>query len=395
MSTNKVHVDCYYKSLHKHHEELCGDKVEVRHNDEFYLMVLADGLGSGVKANILSTLTSTIISEMMIEGCSVEEVVETITATLPECKERKVAYSTFTILQVYYTGYARVVEFDNPSAIILRNHQEVKLEKTVKMYQQRNISEATFEVRPNDYIVFFSDGIIHAGLGTVLNLGWEHENVVEHLLAYYKEEDTANQVNDLLLCCVNDLYGGKCGDDSTVCVARIIPQTETRVMVGPPISPEDDEVVVDKLMKATGKKICCGGTTSNIVSRILNRVIDMDTLDSIVNDVPPIAKIQGLDLVSEGVLTLTKVNEHLKECVNDREYYENMMHSKQKDGASLMSKMLIKECTKIVFMVGRSDNPAHSQFAYSTISLSAKLRLIQSIQSSLHKLGKIVEIEHY
>lgn len=393
--SNAVHVDYYFKSLNKYKEELCGDKVEVRHNDQFFVMVLADGLGSGVKANILSTLTSTIISEMINEGATIEEVVDTITNTLPECKERHVAYSTFTILQVFYEGYCKLVEFDNPRAIILRNKEEVLLKRKEYQFQGRIIHESIFDVIADDFIVFFSDGIIHAGLGTVLNLGWEHEDVVKHMQTYYRLNDSAKDVNDLLLCCVNDLYGGKCGDDSTVCVAKIVKATESCVMVGPPSKMEDDQKVVSRLMSSSGKKICCGGTTSNIVAKYLHKTVEVDSLNSIVNDVPPIAFISGLDLVTEGVLTITKVNEHLKECIKSEKYCDNLLLQNQKDGASLLAKMLIKDCTKITFLVGLSDNPAHSQFAYSTISLSAKVRLIEKLKKNLEALGKIVVIEHY
>lgn len=395
MMTERVHVESSFKSLNKYGEELCGDKVECRQNENSFIMVLADGLGSGVKANILSTLTSTIISEMIRDGSTMSEVVETITATLPECQERHVAYATFTILQVYYDGHAKLVEFDNPAAIILRNGRELSLDREVYTLGNRTIKESNFEVLPEDVVVFFSDGIIHAGIGTVLNLGWDHKEVVQYLEQVCRPKDTARIVNHLLLTCVNDLYGGKPGDDSTVAVARILSATETIVMVGPPVSPQDDEAVVNRLLKATGKKICCGGTTSNIVSRITGNPIEMDMLESLVGDVPPIAYIKGIDLVTEGVLTLGKVNEHLKECVISEDYRENLIDGREKDGASLLCRMLLKESTRITFMVGCSDNPAHKAMAYSTISISAKIRLIENMANSLRALGKIVVIEHY
>ena len=391
----KVHVSGCFRSLNKYGEELCGDKVEIRQNQNSFIMVLADGLGSGVKANILSTLTSTIISEMIKDGAGMSEVVETITATLPECQERHVAYSTFTILQVYYDGHAKLVEFDNPPAIVLRNGHALQLERSVFTLGNRTIKECNFEVFPEDLIVFFSDGIIHAGIGTVLNLGWDHREVTDYLQKVVRPGDSERIVNHLLLTYVNDLYGQKPGDDSTVAVARVLQATDTRIMVGPPIHPEDDERLVRRLLQASGKRICCGGTTSNIVSRITGQPIEMDLLESLVGDVPPIAYIKGIDLVTEGVLTLGKANEHLKECVASEEYLQRLIEGHEKDGASLLCRMLLKDSTKITFMVGCSDNPAHKAMAYSTISISAKIRLIENMANSLRKLGKIVVIEHY
>ncbi len=395
MINSKVHVESFSKSLNKKNEELCGDKVSIKSNDSSFVMVLADGLGSGVKANILSTLTSTIISEMMVSGATIQDAVETIAATLPECQERGVAYSTFTVLQVFYEGYAILVEFDNPASIVLRNKKVLDLQPDITMIGKRKISQSTFQVQEEDQIVMFSDGIIHAGIGYSLNFGWDHSEVQDFLLEYTNEKDSAKEVTRILLANVNDLYDGKPGDDSTVACAKILKATEARVMVGPPENQSDDEKVVQRLLKATGKKICCGGTTSNIVSRVTGKEITMDNLISLVSDVPPMGYIEGIDLVTEGVLTLQKTNKYLDRCVENEAYQEELVTSKGRDGALCLTKMLLEECSEITFMVGRSDNPAHKAIAYSTISLNAKIQLIREMAENLKKLGKIVHIELY
>ena len=396
MKRNKeIFVETYFRSLNKVGEVLCGDKVEVRRNDDSFIVVLADGLGSGVKANILSTLTSTIISEMIYSGSSMEEVVETISATLPECAVRGVAYSTFTIVQVYDDGTCKLVEFDNPDTIVIRDNESLELTKEVYKLGNRTIKEVSFKVVPGDLIIFFSDGIIHAGLGEVLNLGWERPQVIDYLKRYIRPEDSAKEVNRLLLAQVNDLYGGEPQDDSTVAVLKVVKKTTSMVMVGPPVNVNDDAEVVRKLMNCDGKKIVCGGTTANIVARELSERVTMDTLVEIQGDVPPIAYIRGIDLVTEGVITLGKVDEYLSECLRSDKYKEELLNSKAKDGAVSMVKILLNECSEIVFMVGMSDNPAHKGIAYTTISLSGKLRLIDKIARSLVDLGKIVRIDNY
>lgn len=392
---NRVHVVSDYKSLNKNCEELCGDKVEIRRNDESFVMVLADGLGSGVKANILSTLTSTIIAEMVSSGASIQEAVETIAATLPECKERGVAYSTFTILQVFYNGCAYLVEFDNPATVLIRDAALFDPPRVVRMIGKRKIVESTFTVQENDAIVMFSDGIIHAGIGQTLNFGWDHAQVEQFLLTYTKGKDPAKEIARILLANVNNLYGGKPGDDSTVACAKIVAAKEARVMVGPPVNMADDEKVVQRLIEASGKKICCGGTTSTIVARLLGKEIQMENLVSLVSDVPPMAYIDGIDLVTEGVLTLQKVNKYLNLCVESQDYMEELLKSTGRDGALCLVKCFLEECSQVTFMVGRSDNPAHNAIAYSTISINAKIQLIREMAENLKKLGKIVSIELY
>lgn len=392
---DKIHVDAWNSSLNKKNEELCGDNVVSKINDESFIMVLADGLGSGVKANILSTLTSTIISEMIFEGASLSETVETVARTLPVCQERGVAYSTFTVIQVFYDGYVKLIEFDNPLAIFIRDGRIQKIERQEKIYSQKKIYEASFKVLPNDYITFFSDGIIHAGVGQTLNFGWQHEEVAKFLQDYTSNKDSAKEIVRILLANVNYLYDGKPGDDSTVACIKMLAAKETIVMVGPPSHKEDDEKVVSKLLSASGLKICCGGTTSTIVSRYLNKPIETDPLIDFTSDVPPKGYIEGIDLVTEGVLTLQKVNRYLGKCVEDNTFLENLLQSKQTDGATCLVQAFLASSTMITFMVGLSDNPAHEAIAYSTISLNAKIQLIKDMADKLRSLRKIVKIEMY
>lgn len=392
---NKIHIDAWNSSLNKKNEELCGDNVVSKINEDFFIMVLADGLGSGVKANILSTLTSTIISEMLFNGASLSEAVDTIAMTLPVCHERGVAYSTFTIIQVYYDGKVRIIEFDNPLAIVIRNNRLLKIDREAKIIGGKTIYDSSFEAIPNDYVVMFSDGIIHAGVGQTLNFGWQHEEVEDFLLNYTNSNDSAKEIVRILLANVNYLYDNQPGDDSTVACVKMLEAKETRVMVGPPSKKEDDNKVVEKLLGASGLKICCGGTTSTIVSRYLGRPILTDSIIDFDSDVPPKGFIEGIDLVTEGVLTLQKVNRILNKCVKSNEYLENILLSKQTDGATCLVQAFLKRSTMITFMVGLSDNPAHEAIAYSTISLNAKIQLIKDMAENLRVLKKIVKIEMY
>lgn len=392
MISEKVHIDSFWRSLNKNKEELCGDRVMEKHNEECYVMVLADGLGSGVKANILSTLTSTIISEMIFRGMPLQDAVETIAATLPTCRERGVAYSTFTIIQIFYDGRAYLAQFDNPTCVIIRHGELFHPEQETVIVSGRNVHVSRFIAQPYDYIITFSDGVLHAGVGMTLNFGWGQQEVEQFLLKETRPRDTAREISRILLANVNYLYGGEPGDDSTVAAVCIIPATETRIMVGPPSSKDRDEEVVKKLLSASGMKICCGGTTSEIVARVLGKEIRTDGMLSRAADVPPKGFIDGIDLVTEGVLTLQKVNRYLNRAKNDQMYLETLLISKEEDGASCLVRALLKS-SGIRFMVGLSDNPAHDAIAYSPISLNAKIALINELGENLQAVGKIVHID--
>ncbi len=391
----KIHVETYTASLNKKYEELCGDRVKIVRNEESCILVLADGLGSGVKANILATLTSEILATMISEGTTIEEAISTITSTLPVCKERGVAYSTFIIVQIYYDGRVYMAEYDSPDVILLRGSREVPIEREIHVHSDKKVREAHFMVEPNDRLIFFSDGIVHAGVGSILNFGWDKKEITQHLLTMQHYHDTARTTTWNLLHAVNDLYQGLPGDDSTVAVAHILEPKESMVMVGPPKEEAMDEEVVRKLLSASGKKIVCGGSTSQIVARYLHEEILMDDLLSFTGDVPPIARIRGIDLVTEGVLTLGKTLQYLEECNRSREYCEQFMEADRRDGAFLLAHMMLCDCSAIHFLLGTADNIAHASINYSPISLSQKIKIVNKIADELKLLGKIVTVETY
>jgi hypothetical protein len=379
------------ESLNKYNEELCGDKVEIIKNDRETIIVLSDGLGSGVKANILASLTSKIVVSMLKEGADIVDVVETIASTLPICNERLVAYSTFTILRMFDNGDAYIAEYDNPDIVILRNGKPLRLDKTETVIAGKTIKESTLRLQPDDICVVFSDGAVHAGVGKLLNLGWQHANIVEFLERSYKKDISAYAVQKLLLTACDSLYMHTPGDDTTVVVCKLRTPVVAHVMVGPPVNKEDDEAVVNELLRAEGKKIVCGGTTSQIVSRLSGRSLEV-SLNYISPDVPPIAKIEGIDLVTEGIITLGKALEHIK-CYQDGQVGRENAFNYRKDGASRLAQMLIEQCTGAEFVVGRALNPAHQNTGLP-INLSLKLRLVTEIARYLRMLQKQVTVRY-
>ena len=160
-----ITVDVTFKSLVKYSEILCGDKVELLKTEDSDVVILADGMGSGVKANILSTLTAKILGTMFLNGATLEECVETIGQTLPLCRVRNVAYATFSILQIFNSGEAYLVEYDNPGCIFLRDGRMAELEKRTRTVKDKVITESRFRVRKGDALILMSDGVTHAGVG--------------------------------------------------------------------------------------------------------------------------------------------------------------------------------------------------------------------------------------
>ncbi|MGI6168929.1 MAG: SpoIIE family protein phosphatase [Christensenellales bacterium] len=386
-----IYIETSSESVFKYGEELCGDKVETIRHPDAVTMVLADGLGSGVKANILSTLTSKIVATMLSEGASVQEAVETIASTLPVCSERGIAYSTFSILKVSSNGQAHLVEFDNPEAVILRRGKPIEVEKTTEEIGGKRIKESRFQMQPEDMCVMFSDGAVHAGVGRMLNFGWQRDNIIEYITRSYKRDITARSMTKLLLSACDSLYMQKPGDDTTVMAAKVRVAVPATVMVGPPVDKSRDVEMVNRFISAPGKKIACGGTTSQIISKVTGRELSVK-LDYVDPSIPPIAQIPGVDLVTEGVVTLGRALEHIRNYCSNFNDMPSLMTLNQQDGASQLAKMLLEECTEVRFLVGRALNPAH-QNPDLPLDLSLKLRMVQDIAKLLGDQGKNVEIE--
>lgn len=389
-----VSIDVAWRSLNKYQEELCGDQVEILKTGDSDIVILADGMGSGVKANILATLTSKILGTMLREGAAIESCVETIARTLPVCKVRKVAYATFSILQIFHSGQAYLAEFDNPSCVFIRDGKILDYPYKVREIEGKKIHEYRFQVKKNDCFVLMSDGVIYAGAGSILNMqGWTWEAMAEYTLKCTKKTLSASRLAVLLSQACDELYEERPGDDTTVAVARVIERRIVNIFTGPPKDKADDDRLMHEFMHCEGKKVVSGGTSSNIAARFLGKEI-VTRADSADPDVPPVAEIEGIDLVTEGVLTLGKCLKLLKKYAND-EFDEEFFDELDADnGASRLAKMLIEECTELNLFVGTSVNKAHKNSELS-FDLSMRMNLVEQLIRIMEQIGRNVTVKYY
>lgn len=387
-------IDVSWKSLNKQGEELCGDKVEVLRTKDSDIVILADGMGSGVKANILATLTSKILGTMLREGATIESCVETVAKTLPICKVRKVAYATFSILQIFHSGEAYLAEFDNPSCVFIRDGKIVKYPYEVREIEGKKVHESRFQVKKNDCFTLMSDGVIYAGAGSILNLqGWTWEAMSEYTLKCTKKTLSASRLAVMLSQACDELYEEKPGDDTTVAVTRVIERRVVSIFTGPPAKKEDDERIIHDFMHAEGKKVISGGTSANIAARVLGKEI-VTEISTAGSDVPPTAVIDGIDLVTEGVLTLGKSLKLLKKYARgefDAEFFDELDTD---NGASRLARLLIEECTELNLFVGTAVNAAHKETELN-FELSMRQNLVEQLVRTAEEMEKKVTVRYY
>lgn len=389
---NNLCADIGYKSVNHDGEQLCGDHVDVVERDEnSTVIVLADGLGSGVKASILSTLTSKIISTMMAEGISLEECVSTIAATLPICSVRGVAYSTFTIIHLIDNEKAEIIQYDNPQVIFFRDGKSCDYPKSEMNIDGKKIYKSVINLQEDDIFVAMSDGCPHAGIGIAYNFGWSVKDITEYLEPLTVAGFTAKTLATILVDECFKLYGEKPGDDATACVVRIRKREPVNLLFGPPSNRDDANRMMALFFSKEGKHIVCGGTTSSIAAKYLGKPLK-PSLNFESPDIPPTAEIEGVDLVTEGVITINRVLEYAKDYLSGNESYE--VWGYKRDGASLISRILFEEATDINFYVGRAINPAH-QNPNLPINFSIKMNLVTELSECLRKMGKKIKVSYF
>ena len=388
---NDLCADIGYKSINHVGEQLCGDHVDIVEPDEnSTVIVLSDGLGSGVKASILSTLTSKIISTMMAEGLPLEDCVETIAATLPVCSVRGVAYSTFTIIHLKNNETAEIIQYDNPQVIFIRDEKNYNYPTIEMNIGGKKILKTVINLRENDQIIAMSDGCPHAGIGMAYNFGWKRDDIIDFMETLAPVGYTAKTLATMLVDECDKLYGHAPGDDATACVVRIRKRVPMNLLFGPPFNRDDADRMMSLFFSKEGKHIVCGGTTSSIASKYLGKPLRAK-LD-FTSDLPPTAELEGVDLVTEGVITMNKVVEYAKDYLAENNFYEEW--SFKRDGASQISRLLFEEATDINFYVGRAINPAH-QNPDLPINFNIKMNLVSELSKCLRDMGKRVKVSYF
>ncbi len=348
-------------SQQKNHdgEKICGDVFLYRYikEEDRVIAVLSDGMGHGVKANILATLTATMALNFTREHKEVDRIAEIIMNTLPICSERKISYSTFTIVDIESSGNTNILEYDNPSTIVLRGRDIFDPSwKKVVLNKGRNAGKVlrtcSFMPAKEDRIIFCSDGVSQSGMGSeAFPFGWGRDDIAFYASSLVGSEASisAAALSGKIVTMAHKNDGYKAKDDISCATIYFRDPRKLLICTGPPYEKDKDRILAEKVRDYSGKVILCGGTTADIVARELNKAI-IDELIFEDPELPPESFIDGIDLVTEGILTLQKVNEILKTFNNSVKL--------GKGPADKIVKLLM-ESDEIHFIIGTRINIAH------------------------------------
>lgn len=353
-----VEMECF--QLCHDGEIVCGDDFlfERLEQENRHLAVLSDGLGSGIKANLLACMTTTMALEFVRSNMDVLLSAEIIMDTLPVCEVRRISYATFSIFDLQIGGKSRIIEMDNPPFIHLRNGKDLKVSRqsmVSERWPDRRVQLAEIYAITGDRLIAFSDGVAQAGLGQPgCKFGWRREGALEFIQAEVAKDPaiSARELSQRVVYAArNHNKDNRCIDDISCMVIYLRKPRRLRLLTGPPFRPESDTVYAELVRNFDGKIILSGGTTANIVSRELKRPIDVDMkLVMKAGNLPPPARMEGVDLVSEGILTLTDVVQRLE------------ADPPLTTPVPLAAKQMIdlfRESDEIEFVVGTKVNEAH------------------------------------
>jgi hypothetical protein len=341
---------------------------------------LSDGLGSGIKASVLATLTATMALKYTLNYADVRETAEVIMDTLPVCKVRKISYSTFTIIDINSSGHARVIEHGNPNYVLMRGSEPVQVPKSpiqLKKWHDREVNISEFDFHIGDRILYFSDGVSQAGMGLPdYPLGWERRNVVKQIQQWIRwDKDISSRLlasKVAIQARQIDSYEPK--DDITCGVMYQRHPRQLLVVTGPPFAQSKDEELAYIVKSFDGRKVICGGTTAQILSRELDEDIEMD-LDHLDPEIPPPSSMNGIDMITEGTITLSKAAEIL-----ERGQKPELMRA---NAASSLTSILL-DSDVIYFIVGTRVNEAH-QDPNLPVELDIRRNIIKKIVTLLEE----------
>ena len=307
-------IEVDWQSTFKTGQSICGDSVEVvkSREQQRYVMVLSDGLGSGVKASILSKMTATMAVKFVSSDMELPMSLGVIMDALPVCQVRKISYATFTIVDSTLNGETRIIEMGNPPSMLIRDGKVIEYESekiTSPGWSGRQISVANLKIKPGDRLIVLSDGITQAGLGTPASkLGWRIkgcQSFVEDVINGHPDISARQIAIKTVKKAMSYEPGGLPHDDMTCAVMYYRKPRKLLLMTGPPYRESHDNIWARRLREFKGRKIVCGGTTANILARELK--LDIITRLKPVGGLPAMSEMKGVDLVTEGILTLTRV----------------------------------------------------------------------------------------
>jgi predicted transcriptional regulator len=383
-SEPKKYVETIFAQSAKKAGRVCGDYVVIDRTTEATTAILADGIGTGIKARVAAVLSASRLMELIRLGFTLREACRKMVDTMHEARTKDIPFSAFSVCRILNNGHATIVSYEIPSPVLINNHLAAYLpDQRFFPMGLEMIGEVNCTLDYGDGIMMVSDGVSQAGLGYSFHMGWGIQGACDFINGCLVRGIDAKQTPEEILHKVKEISGSTYGDDTT-CLLLLCREAETlNIFTGPPGHRSKDRKEVTRFLQRPGKKVVCGSTTSEIVGRILGVPV-MEKNPSSSFHIPPSYEIKGVDYAFEGAATLNQVYNILEE------------REDRLDPDSSVSDLyrLFHESDTINFVVGTAINPGHQNIVFRQMGIFPREVIIRLLAEKLRKLGKLVNVEY-
>lgn len=380
---NYKHIDLIYKQSSFNPGTVCGDRIEVFRTPEATFVMLADGCGHGIKANIYAAFIISRLKELLYSGENFRQSMQSVVKNIEESKGKNLPYAAVTAIKILNNGEVTVLRYEMPpSYFITKSGVQVLKGRTVTA-GKAVINEALGFIEPSEYILTACDGITDAGIGLSLRYGWGTEKIREYIASMLRTGIDMTLIAERVHDRARALWENVKGDDCTAMLCCCREGKKVTLLTGPPVNSSDDHAVVEKFMQSEGKKIVCGSTTANIVAKHLKtKVLPDSEHTSMIT--PPGYQIDGIDLATEGAITLNQTCNLIG--VNLDGYEED-------SPATELCKIL-QEADYITFIIGQAHNVGHDHLGFLQRGILPRIAISEKLAKKLQKIGKLVVTEY-
>jgi len=377
------HIDIDFLQSSKKDTDPCGDTVWFKRTIYHTTIICADGIRSGVRAYIASQMNVARIAQLLESGMSLQEAFLSIVKSMSQWRDYTMPFTAFIVARILNDGTTTIFNYEMPSPILVIRNRASVLQSEPVLIDTGVASSAHCRLLEGDGLVLMSDGITQSGMETNYPNGWGSEGAqkymsqqLTHGLSMFQSARKAFHQAKL-----ND--GEFNGDDRTMLFAQSHAGKIVEVLTGPPLDENKDEEFVNRFWEAEGVKVICGATTADIVARYKFSQLRVEQ-NPVTLSTPPRYFIDGVDLVTEGAVTLNQVHNLLEE--------EDLDRDSDMSAAVDLAKIL-KSGDRIVFTVGQSLNPANKDIVFRKQGILQRNKIIPMIAAKLERMGKLVSIE--
>jgi hypothetical protein len=379
---SNLYIDIKLVQSSKYPQGPCGDLVTSERTSTATTIICCDGIGSGIKANIAATLCASRLNELLRSGFTLREAFNAAVKTMNQWRSPEKPFTAFCICRILNDGTATILSYEFPPAILLASGCASVIPQQIHSQDICISTESTCILEPGDAILLMSDGITQAGMGTTLTKGWETEGVLNFANAEMRKGTSPDDIANLIHNQARNFWAKSKGDDCTVAVAKCRQGNFVNIMTGPPSHAANDAKIVQEFINSPGTHIVCGATTASITAKYLGKKVTISEDSSLI--APPKYSIDGIDLVTEGAVTLNHVYniwDEEPESFEEQSGVTDLWHHLQK-----------ADCIRII--MGCAFNVASDNIAFRQTGILTRPKIIPLLANKLRSEGKLVLVRY-